>query len=77
LDLLILVPHERAYFKEQSRRVRAIADNAAPFTKKRLALAASYDARIGRLSRAARQLPFVAIDNEAPADHHDDGETAR
>jgi hypothetical protein len=48
-----------------------------PFTKKRLALAASYDARIGRPSRAARQLPFVAIDNEAPADHHDDGETAR
>src|SRR5260370_30510594 len=51
LDLLILVPHERAYFKEQSRRVRAIADNAAPLTKKRLlALAASYDARIGRPS---------------------------
>jgi len=24
-----------------------------------------------------RQLPFVAIDNDKPADHHDDGETAR
>lgn len=67
-----------AYFKEQSRRVRAIADDADPFTKKRLlALAASYDARIGRPSRAPRRLPFVAIDNEQPADHQDDGETAR
>ena len=67
-----------AYFKEQSRRVRAIADKADPFTKKRLlALAESYDARIGRPSRAARQLPFAAIDTEAKADHHDDGETAR
>jgi len=67
-----------AYFKEQSRRVRAIADNADPFTKKRLlALAASYDARIGRAPRAARQLPFVAIDNGKPADRRDDGETAR
>jgi hypothetical protein len=67
-----------AYFKEQSLRVRAIADKADPFTKKRLlALAESYDARIGRPSRATRQLPFVAIDNDKPADHHDDGETAR
>jgi len=67
-----------AYFKEQSRRVRAIADKADPFTKKRLlALAESYDARIGRPSRAVRQLPFTAIDTETPADHHDDGETAR
>ena len=68
-----------AYFKEQSRRVRAIADNADPFTKKRLlALAESYDARIGRPSRAMRQLPFVSIDNEKPVERHDDGgETAR
>ena len=66
------------YFKEQSRRVRAIADKADPFTKKRLlALAESYDARIGRPSRALRQLPLTAIDTEAPADYHDDGETAR
>jgi len=67
-----------AYFKEQSLRVRAIADKADPFTKKRLlALAESYDARIGRPSRALRQLPFVAIDSETPADRRDDGETAR
>lgn len=67
-----------AYFKEQSRRVRAIADNADPFTKKRLlALADSYDARIGRPSRATRQLPLVAITKEKPADPRDDGETAR
>jgi hypothetical protein len=67
-----------AYFREQSHRVRAIADKADPFTKKRLlALADSYDARIGRPSRALRQLPFVAINDEKPADHHDDGEITR
>jgi len=67
-----------AYFKEQSRRVRAIADNADPFTKKRLlALAESYDARIGRPSRAMRQLPVVGISDEKPAEHRDDGGTAR
>ena len=67
-----------AYFMEQSRRVRAIADRADPLTKKRLlALAESYDARIERPSRATRQLPFVAINNEKPADPRDDGETAR
>lgn len=67
-----------AYFKEQSRRVRAIADKADPFTKKRLlALAESYDARIGRPPRAARQLPFAAIDTDTPADRHDEGETTR
>lgn len=57
-----------AYFREQSHRVRAIADKADPFTKKRLlALAESYEARIGRPSRALRQLPVVAINNEKPA----------
>jgi len=67
-----------AYFKEQSRRVRAIADKADPFTKKRLlALADSYDARIGRPSRATRALPTIAINNEKPAGQHDDGKTAR
>ena len=66
------------YLREQAARVRQIASFADPFTKKRLlALAESYDARIGRPSRALRQLPFVAIDNDKPADHHDDGETAR
>jgi hypothetical protein len=52
------------YFIEQSRRVRSIADQADPFTKKRLlALAESYDARLGRPSRATRQLPSVAVSN--------------
>jgi hypothetical protein len=53
------------YFKEQSRRVRKIAENADPFTKKRLlALAESYDIRLGRPSRATRQLQLVQIDTE-------------
>ena len=53
------------YFSEQSKRVRAIADKADPFTKKRLlALAESYDARLGRPSRATRQLPSLSINNE-------------
>jgi hypothetical protein len=56
------------YFMEQSRRVRGIADKADPFTKKRLlALAESYDARLGRPSRATRQLPSVAIHNQQRA----------
>jgi hypothetical protein len=51
------------YFKEQSRRVRSIAETADPFTKKRLlALAESYDARLGRPSRATRQLQLAPID---------------
>ena len=67
-----------AYFREQSHRVRAIADKADPFTKKRLlALAESYEARIGRPSRAMRQLPLVAINDEKPAVVSDDGESAR
>ena len=53
------------YFSEQSKRVRAIADKADPFTKKRLlALAESYDARLGRPSRATRQLRSLSINNE-------------
>jgi hypothetical protein len=63
-----------AYFREQSHRVRAIADKADPFTKKRLlALAESYDAPSGRPTRAVRQLPVVAINNEKPAGISDDG----
>jgi len=63
-----------AYFKEQSRRVRMIAENADPFTKKRLlALAESYDARLGRPSRATRQLQLVSTDNEKHTDHHEGG----
>ena len=58
-----------AYFKEQSQRIRAIADKADPFTKKRLLdLAESYDSRLGRPSRAVRQLPQISIDGSKPAD---------
>ena len=62
------------YFIEQSRRVRSIADKADPFTKKRLlALAESYDARLGRPSRATRQLPSVAVNNQPLADDYKGG----
>jgi len=45
------------YFKQQAARVRALADKADPFTRKRLLdLAERYDARLGRPSRATRQL---------------------
>ena len=65
------------YFKEQSRRVRTIAENADPFTKKRLlALAESYDARLGRPSRASRQLQLVPMDSEKQTDRrHGGGES--
>jgi hypothetical protein len=55
------------YFKDQARIVRGIADMADPFTKKRLlALASSYDARIGRPSRALRQLPAAQRVSKVP-----------
>ena len=55
------------YFIEQSRRVRELADKADPFTKKRLlALADSYDARVGRPSRATPPLPSVKMNNQQP-----------
>jgi len=61
-------------FIERSRRVRAIADKADPFTKKRLlALAESYDARLGRPSRATRQLPSVALHNQQHSDDYNGG----
>jgi hypothetical protein len=64
------------YFIEQSRRVRGLAENADPFTKKRLlALAESYDARLGRPSRATRQLPSVAISNQPHSDDYNVGDT--
>jgi hypothetical protein len=45
------------YFKQQAARVRALADKADPFTRKRLLdLAERYDAKLGRPSRATRQL---------------------
>jgi hypothetical protein len=62
------------YFKEQSRRVRAIAEKADPFTKKRLlALAESYDIRLGRPSRATRQLQLVPMDLEKRTNHNSNG----
>jgi hypothetical protein len=61
------------YLIEQSRRVRNIAAKADPFTKKRLLdLAESYDARIGRPSRAVRQLPVVAISKQSHSDDAND-----
>jgi hypothetical protein len=57
------------YFKQQAQRVRSLADKADPFTKKRLlALAETYDAKLGRPSRASRQLPQVAIDGQQQHD---------
>jgi hypothetical protein len=62
------------YFIEQSRRVRGLAEKADPFTKKRLlALAESYDARLGRPSRATRQLPPIAISNQSHSDDYNGG----
>ena len=62
------------YLIEQSRRVRSIADKADPFTKKRLlALAESYDARLGRPLRVTRQLPSVAISNGPHPDNANGG----
>jgi hypothetical protein len=62
---------DEEYFKEQSRRVRTIAENADPFTKKRLlALAESYDSRLGRPSRATRQLQQLPVDNKTRTDRH-------
>jgi len=63
------------YFIEQSRRVRGLAEMADPFTKKRLlALAESYDARLGRRSRTTRQLPSVEIGNQP---HSSGGDTIK
>jgi hypothetical protein len=58
------------YFKQQADRVRAIADKADPFTKKRLLdLAERYDAKLGRPSRATRQLRLPDVrEQTAPAD---------
>jgi hypothetical protein len=45
------------YFREHAARVRAIADRADPFTKKRLLdLAERYELQAGKPSRATRSL---------------------
>jgi hypothetical protein len=56
------------YFKQQAARVRALADNADPFTRKRLLdLAERYDAKLGRPSRATRQLKLPDMPDSGQA----------
>jgi hypothetical protein len=67
---------DEEYFKEQSRRVRTIAENADPFTKRRLlVLAECYDSRLGRRSRATHQLQLLAIDNKKQTGRYNGGDT--
>jgi hypothetical protein len=55
------------YFKEQAARVRQIASNADPFTKRRLLdLAEKYDGR--KSTRRPTPLPSVAIDHQQHSD---------
>jgi hypothetical protein len=59
-------------FKEQAARVRAIADRADPFTKKRLLdLAERYDLRAGKPSRATRSIPLPNPLPSGAADRQD------
>ncbi len=62
------------YYRKQAEVVRKMADNADPFTRKRLlALAENYEGRLGRPSRATRTLQTVAIDSQDRPHHHDGG----
>jgi hypothetical protein len=62
------------YFREQASRVRAMADKADPFTKKRLLdLAQTYDARLDRTPRSPAKLPSVSINSQPHTDHQDGG----
>jgi hypothetical protein len=55
------------YLTEQALHVRMLAENADPFTKRRLLnLAEQYEARLGRPSRATRAVS--AVDNEQQSD---------
>jgi hypothetical protein len=57
------------YFKQQADRIRAMADKADPFTKKRLLdLAERYDAKLGRPSRATRQLRLPDVADHSGTD---------
>jgi hypothetical protein len=48
---------DSSLLKEQADRCRSLAENADPFIKKRLLdLAAKYDDRLGRPSRASRTI---------------------
>jgi hypothetical protein len=60
------------YFKQQAARVRALADKADPFTRKRLLdLAERYDAKLGRPSRATRQLRLPDMTDSGQANASD------
>jgi hypothetical protein len=60
------------YFKQQAARVRALADKADPFTRKRLLdLAERYDAKLGRPSRATRQLRLLDLPDSGQASASD------
>jgi arginine utilization protein RocB len=60
------------YFKEQAARVRQIASNADPFTKRRLLdLAQKYDGR--KSIRRPAPLPSVTIDHQQHLDNHNGG----
>jgi hypothetical protein len=52
---------DSSFIKEQADRCRSLAENADPFIKKRLRdLAAHYDNKLGRPSRAVRSLGIPA-----------------
>jgi len=62
--MMMMMNHE--YFKQQADRVRAMADKADPFTKKRLLdMADHYGAKLGKPSRATRQLRLPDIADHA------------
>jgi len=52
----------KEFLEERLRLVRAIAEKADPFTKRRLLeLADSYEGRIGLTSKASRQLRQIDL----------------
>jgi hypothetical protein len=57
---------DSSFLKEQADRCRSLAEKADQFTKRRLLdLAAKYDDRLGRPSRASRALGIPASPLEA------------
>jgi hypothetical protein len=56
----MLAPMTDEYLKEHVQRVRALAERADPFIKKRLLdLAERYDEKLGKPSRAIRALQLA------------------
>jgi len=54
------------FLRERARTVRSIADNADPFTKKRLLnLAERYEDRVGLVHRAASRLVAPQVLDQA------------